>query len=717
MLSANRAEEWQRRAVQDDAPVPTTPFLQDVVTNDIPAELPPAAAVAVAAPSPQAPSPPAPSPPQDIELTYPPLDGLRATESPASEPVVLGSLDPKSMYLLQVELTHFGAAVYKVTLSGFRESALGDMPLVIQKVIKSHDPDPASGQLRPVQRYPFALRAVTINGTRVALESVTWRHVAAGDATGGQSGAYEIDIVREEDGGAVCTLRRTYTLLQQRFDLRVDHEVINHTDMPLQVTLDTSVHTDMPQRSTTYMGDRRELAVGYFNPSYDHARRHIYTDNTKLARKKVVDAPRSGTLAPLWPNEQLQPGAELVWLASINRYFTVVAHPVVDSDAALDSLQKDFPRVGVDVHGARIGDKEDRRVLLFHVQSRPLSVAVGATARVGLGMYAGPRKRDVFESPPVSDLQFANHLIVYSLGGPCTFCTFQWLARFLLGFMDAIHFVLRDWGLAIIVLVLIVRFLLHPITKRSQIQMSKFQKQIAAMQPEIEKLKKKYGDNQQKIQQEQMKLFRERGINPMNMLGCMPMFLQMPIWIALYAMLFLAIELRHEPAFYGIFQWIGRIFTGESWGFLADLSEPDQFIKFAEGGFNLPICNVYIPYTLNLLPILMGIFFFFQTKLTATPPTNDQARQQQRMMTIMMVTIFPIMLYPAPCGLTLYIMSSTLAGMIDSLSVRRHIRRMEADGTLFETKKPKSGGFMDRVQKAWAQQQRRAGDLGRSGKS
>ena len=110
--------------------------------------------------------------------------------------------------------------------------------------------------------------------------------------------------------------------------------------------------------------------------------------------------------------------------------------------------------------------------------------------------------REAFDTDLYRSLQFADHLILYSLGGPCTFCTFQWLARRLLEFMTAIHFVLGDWGLAIIILVLCVRLLLHPITKKSQIQISKFQKQFASLQPEIEKIKKKYGDNKQKIQQE-----------------------------------------------------------------------------------------------------------------------------------------------------------------------------------------------------------------------
>ncbi|MEZ6191097.1 MAG: YidC/Oxa1 family membrane protein insertase [Phycisphaerales bacterium] len=93
--------------------------------------------------------------------------------------------------------------------------------------------------------------------------------------------------------------------------------------------------------------------------------------------------------------------------------------------------------------------------------------------------------------------------------------------------------------------------------------MQKMGKMMQAIQPGS-KLKK-YKDDQQKINTEMMKLYREKGVQPANVLGCLPMFLQTPIWIALYAMLYYAIELRHEePTFWGLFKSI----SGGAWGFL-----------------------------------------------------------------------------------------------------------------------------------------------------
>src|SRR5690606_31994879 len=108
-----------------------------------------------------------------------------------------------------------------------------------------------------------------------------------------------------------------------------------------------------------------------------------------------------------------------------------------------------------------------------------------------LAFFAGPRLSDLFHGQPYKDLGFIN-LIRYELS--CAFCTFQWLAKALLDFLKGIHYLLRDWGVAIIILVLVVRIILHPITKKSQIAMTKMGKQMATMQPEIEKIKKKYAN-------------------------------------------------------------------------------------------------------------------------------------------------------------------------------------------------------------------------------
>ncbi len=645
--------------------------------------------------------PQAPLPPRSgdtvAETVYEPIDGLHAVEATEALVSRVGSLAPNSGNLLEAELTGWGAAVRYVRLAKYTQGVDNDDPYVIQQPVEAVD---ANGN--NVRLYPFAARTVVVNGTRLALEGLRW------ELTG--PGVYRMTIADAADR-PVLTITRRYKVNSDNasYDLYCDQTMENLCGVPLQVTWEQYAQGDTPMDSTSYMGDRRMLAAGYYDLDYNPSRQFVYTKGAQLTRQHVIDG------QPFWhQNDDLPANRELVWVAAMNRYFAVAVHPVVTmvADAngkltvqgparALDSV---FDHVGIQVIGQAGGRNDDNRVMAFTLTSKPLDLAPQQSTRLDLAVYAGPRKGEVFDSQPYASLGFGG-LLVYDVS--CSLCTFQPLAKGLLWFLKLIHAALFDWGVAIIILVLCVRLVLHPITKRAQINMFKMSKQMQTMQPEIEKLKKKYKDDQQKFQQEQLKLWREKGVNPMNMLGCLPMFLQMPIWIALYSMLYMAIELRHEPAFYGLFQTL----SGGQWGFLADLSSPDNFIRFAGEGFTLNLIFVHPKFaSINLLPILMAGVFYVQQKFTTPPPANEQAAQQQKMMKFM-VLLFPIFLYSAPSGLTLYILASTFAGIIDSYIVRKHVKQQEEAGTLLENNKkpPKPGGFMDRMQKAMeAKQQQMA---------
>jgi YidC/Oxa1 family membrane protein insertase len=228
---------------------------------------------------------------------------------------------------------------------------------------------------------------------------------------------------------------------------------------------------------------------------------------------------------------------------------------------------------------------------------------------------------------------------------------------------------------------------------------------MGAIKPEIEKLQKKFGDDPKKMQQEQMRLMREHGINPLQMLGCLPMFLQMPIWLALYAMLYFAFDLRQQPAFYGVFQLFG------GWPFLSDLSSEDKFIPLG-GGFNIPLLGTHID-SINLLPLLMAVVFFIQQKYMTPPPsptTTKEQLQQQKIMKWMMVIMFPLFMYKVPSGLTLYIFTSTCFGIMESRYVRAHIDQLDKNPppTLGEGSKPAAKKSRDPIARAWAERLERA---------
>jgi len=228
--------------------------------------------------------------------------------------------------------------------------------------------------------------------------------------------------------------------------------------------------------------------------------------------------------------------------------------------------------------------------------------------------------------------------------------------------------------------------------------MQQFGKKMQKLKPDMDRIKKKFADDSKAQQQEQMKLMREHGVNPLQMLGCLPMFLQMPIWVALYAVLYFAFDLRQEPAFFGIFQefW--------DWPFLADLSAADHFFgEFAEP-WQFLMWNMT---GINILPILMGGIFFFQQKYM-TPQNADtmtpEQRQQQKIMRVMMVVLFPVMLYSAPSGLTLYILTSSSIGIIESRRIRKQVDAMDEAGEFdrkpvkkAKTKDPQARAMKDMI--------------------
>ena len=645
----------------------------------------------------------------------------------AGDPIIIGGLDTpdtESPYQLLATLSPYRAGLLEVRLSNYYEHVGGEEHYTLLTPLDldvENAPEVGS----------YAARYIYLDGERIPL----YREDAEGNWIGGwevreqsdSSVTFSLTIERGPEDAAtpVVEITRVYHLDEGSYSIQLDQSVTNLTDSDITVQWEQLAQGDMTWDRGDYLrGRSRQYVLGYFNLDHDPGRFSISTEDGYIFRDALIkDLTREKKpWLTVWPNTDIdvQP-AELAWLGSVNRYFTVVTSAHIDPEASesadVRGLEAVYPEIGVRLSPG-VASNEDidpnDRVVMFTLRSQEIKLAAGATTApgdLGLDVFAGPRDSAVFANTPYEAMKFKN-LIRYSLGGPCGICTFKWLADGLMALLKFFHWALSDWGVAIILLVLIVRLCLHPITKRGQTNMMKMSKQMAAIQPDIAKLKKKYADNPQKVQQEQMKLFREKGINPAaGALGCMPMLLQMPIWVALYAMLYYAIELRHEAAFYGLFQVFG------DWNFLADLSRSDHFITFFNEPKTINLIFIRFDYSgLNVLPLLMAVTFYFNMKFTTPPPANEQQAQQQKIMRIMPF-LMPIMLYSAPSGLTLYICASTGAGIIDSYIVRKHVKELEASGKLFEKKQRKPGGIMHKLQMAaeqaqQAQQQKAEGGKG-----
>jgi len=591
------------------------------------------------------------------------LGALSVAPAESSTSLTLGSLDLESGYRAKVELFRWGAGVERITLASHSKYVIDpDDHYVVLETLTATDPRFGSNDPRQsVSVRPYAARFVRINDSpAVNLQAVAWNNEPLETSATQSTAKYHVTLV-DEAGTPVARVERAFTLTHDSYEVQVAQRVVNLTAQPLRVVWEQNGQGDLVLDPSSYIGDQRKFVTGYFRPSYDQ-RRKVWTDDAFKQRIEVVDRvitdqDKGRPPFSVWPNASVPGGSELAWVATENRYFAAVTYPAVPQGltdttqlAPLDSL---FPRLGLSVFpsfAVAPNYSVDQRAAVITLGTAPQTIVGNGSLGLGFAFYAGPRNSEQFNKSPFMQMGFVE-LIRYELG--CTWCTFQWLAHGLLSFLKLIFGFAGDWGIAIIVLVIVVRLILHPITKKAQANMLKMGKQMQHLQPQMEKLKKKYKDDPKKLQSETMALYRESGINPLNALGCLPMFLQMPIWVALYAMLYFAIELRHEPAFYGVFQMI----SGGGWHFLQDLSRPDNFIRFVpigEPGFKL----TWLPFiepefaAINILPILMAVGFFIQKKPMSPPPAHQQQTQQQKNKRWGFLP-FPVFLYSAPRGGTL----------------------------------------------------------------
>jgi len=674
--------------------------------------------------------PPQGSPTEEASKAAPETDAARATGrqpppqtlgtlrprifDPDAALPVLGSEDPAGPYLVQVEFSANGAGVKRLSFRDHWQSVAQNEHAVVQEV----QVDPVTS----ARLIPLAALHVRVGDQKVLLvEPGAWR-VKPG-ATPTRSLVVFEALLENEQGEPVVRLERAYSLDEDTYSVVLRQRVFNQASAPLEVELTHFGPVDLPKSGLGYGGDLRRVRFGYLaDPQSDPSRQTVLGEKFKTQGRlsgAVLGKKENGKYAAvheLWPTDQTSKnGLELVWLGMTNRYFGVALHPLVDPNA--QSPRKVFDNVAsVDriLTSTNPEDKSTTSVgLRMHSGAR--TVAPGGSTSVDMGLYAGPLSRSVIKDEARARAAGLDSMVVYAYGS-CSFCTFSWLTGLLLELLHLLALrVFSDWSLAIISLVLIVRTALHPITRWSQVRMLRFGKQMQALGPKMKKIQEKYKDDRRKLQEETARLYREEGINPAGMLGCLPMFLQTPVWIALYAVLMFDFDLRHEAAFFGVFQSLLPLQWHLGGWFLSDMAEPDRFYYFGYTLFTIPLMGAI--QSINLLPLLMGVVFFLQQKYL-TPPTtgsmSPEQEQQQKIMKIMMVVMMPVIMYNAPSGLALYFIANSTLGIFES----RHIRKnAEAKGLLEPKKRPpgKPGGFMARLMEMAEQQRRQQARAGKSG--
>ena len=268
-------------------------------------------------------------------------------------------------------------------------------------------------------------------------------------------------------------------------------------------------------------------------------------------------------------------------------------------------------------------------IFAVRVKTSPINIAAGAKAEFGASLFAGPQTHaDLAAAAP--GLEFA--------------VDYGWLtivAKPLFWVLSKIEALVHNWGVAIVIVTILLKALFYPLSAKSYRSMA----QMRELAPRLQSMKEKFGEDKQKMQQAMMELYRSEKINPMS--GCLPILIQVPVFIAFYWMLSGTVELRHAPFF----------------GWIQDLAAPDTLFGIIPK--SIPLLGGM---PIGLLPILMGATMIIQTFLNP-PPTDPVQAQVMKIMPI----VFSIFFFFFPAGLVLYWLVNNILSIAQQWYVNKTI--------------------------------------------
>ncbi|HPP08167.1 MAG TPA: YidC/Oxa1 family membrane protein insertase, partial [bacterium] len=255
----------------------------------------------------------------------------------------------------------------------------------------------------------------------------------------------------------------------------------------------------------------------------------------------------------------------------------------------------------------------------FKIPSSHLSA--GETKRISSNFYIGPSDYFVARTE-ISDLRIFGTGFFVSMG------------RLIFHVLNSIHRIIPNWGFSIIILTILIKIIFFPLTRSSLRSM----KQLQKLRPYLQDIQKKYKDNPQMLQKEMMNLYKEYKINPFG--GCLPMLIQIPIFVGFFLALRNSIFLRGSKFIF----WI------------KDLSLPDTVATIG----NIPI---------NILPLLMFASSFFQQKMTPS------VEQSQKFMNIMLPLMMLVLFYNFSSGLLLYWVTMNIFGLVEQYYIYKIVKK------------------------------------------
>lgn len=399
-------------------------------------------------------------------------------------------------------------------------------------------------------------------------------------------------LVAEKNG---VRLEKTYALTAGSYLLDAKHVVKNISAQSLDATIYAEIVRDGGKPSFKGKVEDSSFYSTFTGPA-------IYTDTEKFLKVEFSDIEKGKAKTP-----GTQMAGQPTWVAMIQHYFTTAWIPstTYQKDLYVEMLEKNQYRVGV--------------------KSKLEPIGVGQEKTESLKLFVGPQEESVLES-------IAPGLELVKDYGWLTI-----LAKPIFWLLEKIHGIVNNWGWSIILLTVLIKLLFFPLSAASYKSMAK----MKLVQPRLMEMKERFKGEPQKLNQAMMEMYRKEKINPLG--GCLPVVVQIPVFIALYWVLLASVEMRGAP-------WLGWI---------QDLSQPDTLF------------GVWFGAPIGLLPIIMAISMFIQVKLNPTPPDPLQAK-----LMMYMPLIFSIMFFFFPSGLVLY----WVVNNILSIAQQWQINRVYGDG-------------------------------------
>jgi YidC/Oxa1 family membrane protein insertase len=411
------------------------------------------------------------------------------------------------------------------------------------------------------------------------------------------------------------------------YDLQLDVEIHNTADAAQQVAYRLDGPTGLPMEAWWYghkvsqrwfsMAGLRDVAVRFQGSS------GLQIDCSKIADDKT---------------EAMGQGRSLAYAGVDGLYFSSILIP---RKASLDEVWFDT------TEAIRVGARLDPRTpktytnVTCRLTRNSEEIEPGEVLRDSFQVFVGPKRPAL-----LSQYQAAGDPN-YSLSDLIYYGWFGAVARLMLGILHFFYGIVGNYGIAIVMLTIVVRGAMFPISFKQTKNMARMQ----ALKPEMDRITEKYKSDLQKRSQAMNELYRKHSINPLG--GCLPVFLQLPVFIGLYRSIMVDVELRQTPLF------------GHSIRWCSDLSAPDMLLDwsaimpdFVNNGETMFSLGPYF----NVLPLVTVAMFLISMKISMPPPTTDQAIMQQKIMKYM--TIFmAVLFYKVASGLCLYFIASSIWGI------------------------------------------------------